>query len=551
MPIILDSPKPPATVFSKCFSFISDRRLARAPAPAQLVMDNSHFRSLLQTDQNASTSSSGASPQAFKKPALGSRARASIPMTPRSVAGYNASKVFTQQLAEYRKGQDGQPPAKKFKSSAPKGTKLASGYQDRTLARRTDDEGVATSDDKEKRFKALEEMYKLQQIDEATFEKLKSDIGIGGDLSSTHLVKGLDWKLLERVRRGEDVHSAPQPEKKDEESAKLHVDDELDEVLHKDVKTVGPTSKKAQNETAGDVQEPMTRDAILRRLKESRSRNLEPSRPGPALGERFKKVTSDRPNKKKFIEIINGRRREVLLITNKDGTTKRKTRWIDKEEDIPKGDLNQPLGMEVPAELRAKQQALLDQQAAEDENDDIFEGVADYNPLASIISESEDEAGDKERAATINATEKTVASTSNKPRNYFATSNQEEAAEDRTNPILKDPTLLSALKRAAGLRRNEEAGGDAVVESGPDKADRQQQLLARLTERDRADAADLDLGFGESRVGDEDDEDGAGWGEGEGSGKKSGRKRGPKKRKGDKDNVSDVMAVLQGREKKP
>ncbi|EXJ76221.1 uncharacterized protein A1O5_00729 [Cladophialophora psammophila CBS 110553] len=513
-------------------------------------MDNSHFRNLLQTDQNASTSSSGASPQAFKKPALGSRARASIPMTPRSVAGYNASKVFTQQLAEYRKGQDGQPPTKKFKSSAPKGTKLASGYQDRTLARRTDDEGVVTSDDKEKRFKALEEMYKLQQIDEATFEKLRSEIGIGGDLSSTHLVKGLDWKLLERIRRGEDVHSVPHVEKKDEESAQLQVDDELDEVLEKGVKTVGPTSKKAQDETAGDVQEPMTRDAILQRLKESR-KNLEPPRPEPALGERFKKVTSDRPNKKKFIEIINGRRREVLLITNKDGTTKRKTRWIDKEEDVLKGDLNQPLGMEVPAELRAKQQALLDQQAAEDENDDIFEGVADYNPLAGIISESEDEAGDKETAATVNATEKTIASTSDKPRNYFATSNQEEAAEDRTNPILKDPTLLSALKRAAGLRRNEEAGGVAAVESDPDKAARQQQLLARLRERDRADAADLDLGFGESRVGDEDDEDGAGWDEGEGSGKKSGRKRGPKKRKGNKDNVSDVMAVLQGREKKP
>ncbi|OQV08142.1 RED-like protein domain-containing protein [Cladophialophora immunda] len=511
-------------------------------------MDNSQFRSLLQTGQNADTSNSGASPQAFKKPVLGSRARSSIPMTPRSVAGFNASKMFTQQVSEYRKEHDGQPPTKKFKSSAPKGSKLASGYQDRTLARQADGEGVSSPDDKEKRVKALEEMYKLQQIDEATFEKLKSEIGIGGDLSSTHLVKGLDWKLLERVRRGEDVRNTPQAEK--EESAQVNVDDELEEALQKDVKVDRPISRKAQDEAPGDLQEPMTRDAILRRLKESRSGISEPSHPEPALGARFKKVTSEKPNKKKFVEIINGRRREVLLITNKDGTTKRKTRWLEKEEDLSRGDQNQPLGMEVPAELRAKQQALLDQQAAEEEDDDIFQGVADYNPLASINSESEDEGGEKEPTARVDTTDKTAASTNNKPRNYFATSNQEEGAEDRTNPILKDPTLLSALKRAAGLRRNEETSGESGVESDPDKAARQQQLLARLKERDRADAADLDLGFGESRIADDDDEDEPGWDEGEGPAKKSGRKRGPKKRKGDKDNMSDVMAVLQGREKK-
>ncbi|OAP61938.1 hypothetical protein AYL99_04141 [Fonsecaea erecta] len=513
-------------------------------------MDNSQFRNLLQPAQNADPSISGASPQAFKKPALGSRTRASIPMTPRSVAGFNASRVFTQQVAEYRKEHDGQPPSKKFKSSAPKGSKLASGYQDRTLARRTDDEGVAAPDDKEKRVKALEEMYKLQQIDEATFEKLKTEIGIGGDLSNTHLVKGLDWKLLERVRRGEDVQTAPKTEEK--ESAPVNVDDELEEALQKEVKAEKQSSRKAHDETSGQVQEPMTRDEILRRLKESRSGISERSHPEPALGARFKKVTSEKPNKKKFVEIVNGRRREVLLISNKDGTTKRKTRWLDREEDVPKSDQNHPLGMEVPAEFRAKQQTLLDQQAAEDEDDDIFSGVADYNPLASISSESEDEAGDKEAAARADAAEKTAASTNNKPRNYFATNNQEEGAEDRTNPILKDPTLLSALKRAAGLRRNEETDGDPAVQSDPDKAAKQQQLLARLRERDRADAADLDLGFGESRIADdEDDEDEAGWAEGGGPAKKSGRKRGPKKRKGDKDNMSDVMAVLQGREKKP
>lgn len=516
-------------------------------------MDNSQFRNLLQNERNPSAPGAAASSPGFKKPALGSRARASIPMTPRSVVGYNASKDFAKQVAEHGREQDGQPPTKKFKSSAaPKGTRLASGYQDRTLARRTIEDGEETQDDKEKRYKALEEMYKLQQIDEATFEKLSSEIGIGGDVSSTHLVKGLDWKLLERVRRGEDINQSTKLEKSPE-AAKVDVDDELDHVLDKKVEAKAPPSKKEDYETTpSEVHEeaPMTRNDILRRLKESRSGKQQNKAPEPALGDRFKKVTSEKANKRKFVEVINGRRREVLVITNKDGTAKKKTRWIDKEEDVEKVKQNQPLGMEVPAEFQAKQQALLDQQAAEDEDDDIFAGVGDYDPLAGIDSGSEDSAGDEK----VDETKKADASerkAADKPRNYFGTDNDAaDQGQDRTNPIMKDPTLLAAMKRAAGLRRREDTGGDEVLASDPDRAAKQQQFLARLKEQERADAADLDMGFGESRFGDEDDEDGVVWDDGEGSAKKSGRKRGPKKRKGDKDNVGDVMAVLEGRGKK-
>jgi hypothetical protein len=468
-------------------------------------------------------------------------------MTPRALAGQSGSKMFAQQVADYRKEHDGQPHAKKFKSSAPKGSKLGSGYEDRTLARREGADDGETQDDKQKRLKALEEMYKLQQIDEDTFEHLKSQIGIGGDLSSTHLVKGLDWKLLERVRRGDDLNSAPQPEK-NEETVKEDVDEELDHVLEKEVQAVSHSSRKQQDHSSTEADQPTTRDEILRRLKESRAQRQPVAPPEPVLGDRFKKVTSDQSNKKKFVEVVNGRRREVLVVTNKDGTTKRKTRWIDKEEDVPKSGPNQPLGMEVPAEFLAKQQALSAQDGGEDEDDNIFQGVSDYNPLAGINSDSEDEDHDKPETAARG--EKDTASTTSKPRNYFATSNQEEEPEDRTNPILRDPTLLSALKRAAGLQRRDDAGGDQALDSDPTRAAKQQQLLERLKEQNRADAADLDLGFGESRFGDDEDEDGPLWEDGEGSSKKSGRKRGPKKRKGDKDNVNDVMAVMRGRDRK-
>ncbi len=341
----------------------------------------------------------------------------------------------------------------------------------------------------------------------------------------------------------------PPSQKEKEEAQKIDVDEELDNALEKDVQAISHTSRKEQDEPMAEADQPATRDEILRRLKESRAAQPETLPPEPALGDRFKKVASDKMNKKKFIEIVNGRRREVLVVASKDGTTKRKTRWLDKEEDIPKIENKQPLGMEVPAELLAKQQALLDQEADEDEGDDIFQGVSGYDPLAGINSDSGDDGkddGDTAARADTNAV-----STIDKPRNYFATSNQDEEAEDRTNPMLKDPTILSALKRAAGLQRHDDGGEDETGGSGSSRVAKQQQMLDRLKEQNRADAADLDLGFGESRFGDDEDQDGGDWDDGEGSSKKTGRKRRPKKRKGDKDSVSDVMAVLQGREKKP
>jgi hypothetical protein len=495
-------------------------------------MDNSQFRDLLQTKHDG-----GISPPGFKKPTLGSRARPSIPMTPRTIAGQNASKMFAQQVADFRKQHDGQPPTKKFKSSAPKGSKFAAGYQDRTQARHNENE--SDPDDRAKRLKALEEMYKLQQIDEATFENLKKEIGIGGDLSSTHLVKGLDWKLLERVRRGDDLNKSEM--QKNEQVPKVNVDDELDQALQQDVKKTERTSRGDEEEAIVDTEQPLSRNEILRRLKESRAGNTASAAPEPVLGEHFKKVKSDKLGKKKFVEVINGRRREVLLIQNKDGTTKRKTRWLETEEEATKNQQTQPLGMEVPAEMLAKQKAMLEQEAAEDEDDDIFQGVSDYNPLAGIDSGSDDAADEttKPRIAEDSANSK-----ESKPRNYFGTSNQEVATE-QANPLMTDPTILAALKRAATLGQGTE-GDDVALD--PEKALRHKQMLARMKQQEKADAEDLDLGFGESRFADDDDQGEAGWDDdGEGGAKKPTRKRGGKKRKGDKDNVNDVMAVLQGR----
>ena len=95
------------------------------------------------------------------------------------------------------------------------------------------------------------------------------------------------------------------------------------------------------------------------------------------------------------------------------------------------------------------------------------------------------------------------------------------------------------------------------IEESADKA----QILARRKEMLQAhdrDNEDLDLGFGSSRF--EDQEEGeessfkfSKWtdnGDGQGGkdhGDKSKRKRGPKKKKGDKNNMADVMKVIAGR----
>ena len=495
-------------------------------------------------------------------------------MTPRSVAGYNSSNDFARQLAEHRRELSGQPPTKKFRSSAaPKGTKLAQGYQDRTSLRRADGEDGETQDDTEKRLKALEEMMKLQQIDQSTFERLRDEIGVGGDVGSTHLVKGLDWKLLGRVKRGEDITAGPAPkDNQSEGEAGADVDGELESVLEKEVQDI----RREEKTEKGDMTPPpskgavglqkKSRDEILRSLKASRAANKQQESPPPveaSLGERFKKLGSgDKSEKKRFMEVVNGRRREVLVTIDKDGRTKRKVRWLDNEDVTPKNkqSTQQAMGMEVPAELAAKHKALLEeQQKAEDEDDDIFGGVgAEYNPLAGISDASDDEQrSDGEVEATGAATAKAEDETEpaadvskQKPRNYFSTKSTEESA-DSSKPLTNDPAIMAALRRAADIRTPlQEAvrgeSGTIPEDEDPERVLRQKQFLDNLKKRDREDALDMDLGFGESRFGDEEDDDGPTW-DGEEGGKTSRRKRGPKKRKGDKDSVNDVMGVLAGR----
>ena len=91
--------------------------------------------------------------------------------------------------------------------------------------------------------------------------------------------------------------------------------------------------------------------------------------------------------------------------------------------------------------------------------------------------------------------------------------------------------------------------GEFAEDVDPERLARRKKFLEEARRRDALDALDLDYGFGSSRIEDEEDEEGPTFGDGEQPRGGNKRKRGPKKRKGDKDSATDVLRVMEGRKK--
>jgi hypothetical protein len=572
-------------------------------------MNNEQFRKLLgQTptnsqNGNASTPRPGATPGAM----LGSRTKSSVPMTPRSVLA-KGGVDFARQLAERDAGPE---KSKRFRSAAPKGSRLAKGYRDRTQERADDEE-----DDKARRIKALEDAWKLQQIDESTFIRLRDEI-TGGDISSTHLVKGLDWKLLKRVKRGDNVLEA-QPKKPEEEVEKEEedLDAEFDELEKQEVVPVAREEKVKKGNMAPPppvTGQKRTRDQILAELKASRKAAAAAAI--PKLGAKFKKIGEPRESSR--IE-RDERGREILITTDADGNVKRKVRKVTSDapevERTPLLDLDPkqtPLGMDVPDIPAAPE---------EEEDEDIFEGVGhDFNPLAALaneeVSSSEDEdmennvskefsledrkasekisrspsrslsrslsvsrSRSRSRSNSVESdsaavdseaqTKETVLPVATAPRNYFNDDPSTLSVLGNLQNPLKDPSLLAALANSRKLDP-ERMATDANPPSAEEAA-RLARRAAMLSNQDR-DLEDMDMGFGSSRFDDaedmandgervkfsqwkgladdgQDDDEEGGKKKGKGAGEK--RKRAPKKRKGDKDSAADVLSVMKSQKAK-
>jgi hypothetical protein len=422
--------------------------------------------------------------------------------------------------------------------------------------------------------KALEEMMKLQQIDEATFVQLRDEI-LGGDVESTHLVKGLDWKLLERVKRGEDVLNGDKNKREggdgdgeeEREGEDVDLDEEFEKLEDREVKVVEKEKAVKKGEMAPPGLIPgkkRNRDQILAELKAARKAAQEAK--GPSLGAKFKKVGERRAESR--IE-RDGKGREVLITVDENGNEKRKVRKVQTEPEskkdngllMPDKDAK-PLGMEVPEIPKVDE---------EEEDMDIFADAGDdYDPLADLGIEDDD--SDAEEGEVAGGPEEKKSEEKKNPekkpepgsmappprpiqpaapRNYFGDSKPAEPEESKAPTAFSDPTILAAIKKASTLNplaQEAESSEEAAKEA------RRKKML----QQDDRDAQDLDMGFGSSRFEDEEDfeekkiklsewggkDDGEGGGRGEGKAK---RKRGPKKRKGDANNAADVMKVLEQR----
>lgn len=483
--------------------------------------------------------------------------------TCRRSVGFGKSD-FQRQLAE-RNQTDKQQ--KKFKSSVPKGSKLAAGYTDRAKAREAEAE-----DERAVRLQALEQSLKKEEIDQATFDKLRAEIA-GGDLSSTHLVKGLDFKLLERVRRGEDVFEENKAKQEDDEPE--DVDNAFDELENAKIEAIerDKTAKKGQLATGGlKTGQKRTRDMILAEMKAAREA-AKAKQAESALGTKFKKI-GDRPIPGSSRIEIDGQGREVLIVVDEDGHEKRKVRKVQTQaqaEAEPSSDAKareimmpdkdaKPLGMEVPDVYKARLQ-----KPEEDDDDDIFDDVGDdYDPLAGLDGSDEDEdevkkptkaveeAAQATDGAAMPPPPRPVAAPA--PRNYFKDAKTGlVSAETLKAPSMSDPMIAAALKKAAMLKTIA-AEAEEDDEEAKAKAERHRKMLQNV---DR-DAEDMDMGFGTSRFEDEADLDDSKvklseWGaegdddQGHQGGGKAKRKRGGKKRKGDANSVADVMRVMEQR----
>lgn len=533
-------------------------------------------------------------------------------MTPRSVAGFNPRNEFARQLAERNQTLSGgsssssqQHPNKKLRTSAPKGSRLAEGYVDRAKQRQAQEE----ADERERRLKELEERYKKEEIEKEEYERLRAEIiGGGGGLETAHLVKGLDFKLLERVRRGEvdvfgekqgDGSKSPEPEENhheteenDEQLAGAGNDDDQDpdalleqlESASVKAKEKDPAQKKKKGEfattTALHPGAKKTRNQILAELKAARA--VAKAKEESSLGSRFKKIGPQKKLASTRIE-RDDRGNEIMIIVDEDGNERRKVRRVDTQktreeqekerEALEKG---QVLGMDVPEYYRKleEEKKAAEKAAEEDMEPNIFDDVeSDYDPLAGLESGSDSDKEEDKEDGEVEDTDQDKKDmppppppkpAAAGPRNYFSESKTGLISqEEYKKPSLDDPSFRAALAKAKAISAAEKSEEERLA------AEREARLRKKLLESSRDDE-DLDMGFGSSRMEDdadmddsvktklsewrgdgEDEEDeyeGGGGKAGLGSGKGK-RKRGGGKKGGDKNNFADVMKVIERNKK--
>ncbi|BFZ59020.1 hypothetical protein YB2330_000021 [Saitoella coloradoensis] len=371
-------------------------------------MNQQDFRKLLETPRSAAGTDSRSG---FALPGRGKPAPA-LGMTPRNVRPTN---VFAKPKV----------PAGKEKKEKPI---LPEGYVDRAKLRQQ---------------QADEEEEKLKDVDAKTaYEQSKL---LGGDLEHTHLVKGLDFALLKKVKQGEDLSR----EKPQEEGPEGDVEEDL-EAAFQTVKAEPP--KK------------MTRDELLAKMRAGRT-VAESSKPvEEGLNQsKFRKIGVPPPPA--AAEEPKEEEEKVKIVVGPDGKIKKLVKKKKKAQEKKKPE----------PELVAN---------AMDDDGDIFADVGEYDPFAGMDSSDDDEKAEtKEPSETPAEPPK---------RNYFTsttttTADSDSDEEITTESLRNDPTLKAALKKASQIA---EKKGTELEDEEEVKQRKRMELLAR-------DDADFEFGSDE------------------------------------------------------
>jgi len=411
-------------------------------------------------------------------------------------------------------------------------------------------------------------------------------------IDATHLVKGLDRKLLERVRKGEDVLGGAKP------ADEAELEDEFEQFEEKEVARIEREKVAKKGEMAPPppvAGAKRSRDQILADLKAQRKAQADVRLAArPELGSKFRDVSSSQPSSR--IE-VDAKGREVLITTDEHGNVKKKVRKVQAPVGEPIAPvqthkfLDEGVTVPTPKPVEAPVEAPKD-----DSDDDIFDGVGDaYDPLGGLgdddSSEDEDEEVPEKASKPFtavpppestsegqaNSEPKDATTTSMPPppppaqptasRNYFksTTTTTDPTAEPQApqNPF-NDAAFLAAIKKAGALSNislslNASSSDPSEPESAEAKEARLQKRAKMLAGSDR-DLDDMDMGFGSSRFGDEEEgEDGQrvklstwkGTGDdddddGDNGGGKEKKKKG-RRRKGDKNSAADVLGVMERR----
>jgi hypothetical protein len=464
-------------------------------------MNNDQFRRLVN-DGSSKIASNNEKPAAEANGSTSTNSRPSMFMAPRNT---KTSYFQPNQIKQS---------SKQLKSFAPKGVRLVAGYKDRTQDRIDDD-----ADEKAKKIKDLEKKLKDEEIDQEEFERLRDEI-TGGEVENTHLVKGLDFKLLERIRRGEDINSKPETDTPEVD------DDDFDEFEKKEITTAAKEQKEKKGilAPAAIAGVKRTRDQILADLKASRKKAAAVPE-AEQLGSRFRKI-SDKPEKKSI-----------------KPASKQVPKLREEEEPAPK---LVPLDHDVFVPKAPTPEV-------ESEESDIFSDAGDdYNPLGD---DSGDEAAPTRKEEPAFNTKVDIKQT----RTYFD-DDSTSVLDKMKNPYFNNPSVVAALARKGESTDTKEEPKTELTE----EEERLKRRAEMLNQEDR-DLDDIDMGFGASRFDDAEDMEMEGsklklseWKGGQTyddedddepnkNKEKKDRKRKPKKRKGDKNNMADVMRVIEGR----